>query len=479
MSIYKNKTIKALSWNFSTRIVSQILSVCFGICLARLLSPSDFGLMAMSLVFIGLASLFGDIGLGAALIQREVVEEKHYSSVFWINTSVACLMTLVFFLFAHVIADFYGKRELENIVKILAFNFIISALALVPRVKFTKELKFKELGVVDLMAMITANIIAIFLALMGAAVWALVVQIVAIQLVSTVLIWKYSAWLPQKIFSMQAIKDLFGFSLYVFLTTLFRYAATSTDKLLIGKFIGTEQLGYYDKAHSMMLAPIATISQSIGSVMFPSFSAIKNDVHRVKVVYLKIIAAISFITFPLLMGMIGVADSFVLGVLGTKWEAMIFLLRMFCAIGVVLSIVTVTGAIYMSQGKSKIQFKVNLVTQTVQIISLMVGMIWGVEGVVIGFVTANSIGALITWKVAGSLIGVTLIDIFKALLPAFVISLLMLLVVCMCGLYLAALSPLARLFVQVGVGGMVYVVVVFLVKPSVCMEMVEVVKTKL
>ena len=220
MANFKNTTVIALGWSFGIKVITQFLSIFFGILLARLLDPADFGMIAMPLVFTGLASLFGDLGLGAALIQGAKVEKKDYSSVFWLNLGVACFMAIIFIYSSSFIANFYNEPKLKTIVQLLVTNFIISAFALVPRIKLNKELKFKELGVIDLSAMIIANFVGITFAFCGAHVWSLVVLNLGIQLCGTILILFHSKWRPSFIFDFSSIVKLFNFSFYVFLMNI-------------------------------------------------------------------------------------------------------------------------------------------------------------------------------------------------------------------------------------------------------------------
>lgn len=422
---FKERFAHAIAWSAGVKILSQALSIGIGIFLARLLTPEDFGLIAMVLVFTGIAGLLSDVGLGSALIQRQDLNEIHYVSVFWVNFGLGCALALTLYLSSTLMADFYGRHEVEAIIKVLSLSFIIGALALVHRQVLVKSLKFKQLALADFFGMIISGTLALGLAYKGFGFWALVWQQVVHQFTTYSIVTLQSNWKPTFSFQLSALKELFGFSLFVFLTRLLQYGADRLDKLLTGKFLGADSVGILDKSQSMMLFPLQNISHTIGSVMFPALSSLNGDLERVKKVYLKCIEAIAFLTFPMMVGMFSVSEYFVVGVLGSHWSGLIFVFQILCFAGLINSIATVTGSVYLSQGASKLQLKVNLLTRPLVLIFVVIGLSWGVEGVAIGIVLAAWVSGLLTISIMASLIGLELSRIFLVLLPTVLTSIFM------------------------------------------------------
>jgi PST family polysaccharide transporter len=458
MTEFRRTVLRALGWSAGVKFIGQFVSIIFGIILARMLVPDDFGLIAMVMVFAGFAYLLTDVGLGSALVQKQNIESIHYTTVFWTNLSLGAFIALVFYVCAPLLAEFYHREEIELIAQILSIQFIVGALALVPRYVLVKNLDFRVISLADFFGMIVGGAIGIIMAYRGFGLWSLVSQLLANSIFSALVIWINSRWLPELKYSKSALKEMFAFSFFVFATNSVQHSTRQLDKLLSGKFLGGEAAGLLDKAQSMMLFPVRNISHVVGSVMFPALSQIQGDLERTRKVYLMSIRAIAFVTFPMMAGIFSVAESFTLGILGQQWADMIPILRILCFAGVASSIVSVTGAVYLSQGKSKLDFKVNLLTRPIAIIGVSTGIFWGVTGVALGFTLSLWINTLITLSVAGSLIGVNLVRLAALLKTTFLISLIMGWLVLEASMYLSIDSQLNEFLLLTIFGAIVYVV---------------------
>lgn len=456
MKELRTKTVRAVGWAAVVQVISQVISFLFGIALARLLVPDDFGLIAMALVFTGLASLLAEIGLGSALVQKKDIREEHFSSVFWINILLGCALGSMLFFVSPWLSIFYERPEVEGICKLLSISFPIGALAIVPRNILVKRLLFKSIAFIDLFALIASGVIAIALAVKGYGYWCLVIQRLSQIVFLTMFTWVVSDWRPKKWVSSESLRELLGFSSSVLGTQLMQYATRHLDKLLLGKVLGGTVLGIYDKAYSMMMFPLLNVSQVIGKVMFPSLSLIQSDKDRVRGIYLRTIRTISLLTFPMMAGLFVVADSFVLGVLGAHWVELIPVLRIFCIAGLAASIVTVTGALYLSQGAAGLQFRVNMITQPIRVVGVVAGLPWGGIGVAIGFTASLLVVSLITLTVAGRLVQLRITTIFRSLYPTLVSSLVMAVPVWYIRPFLKWENELLVFLVQAAAGVIIY-----------------------
>jgi len=425
MKDYRHKTVNALAWVFGSQLSSQAISFIFGIALARLLMPDDFGLIAMVMVFSGFASLLSDIGFGSALIQKKDTNQTHYSSVFWLNLMIGGVLAISFWACSQLLSSFYDRQEIAQIVQFLGLNFLISAVALVPRIKLRKKLEFKVLTIADFSGMFFSGLLAITLAYYDYGYWSLVYQIIARAIIAAIIVWVAGRWLPSFLFNIAAIKELFAFSFNVFLSKAIQYLADKLDVIIIGRYLGGSALGLYDKAFSLMLFPLQNVSHVIANVMFPSLSLIQSDKARVRDVYLRCTRAISLLTFPMMVGMFCIAESFVLGVLGAHWAELVPVMQIFCLSGIVRSIVTVTGAIYLSQNETGLQLKVTMITKPITIAGILAGIPWGVIGIAIGCSVANLINSIITLSTAGRTINLKLPTLLRTLTPTFLCALTM------------------------------------------------------
>lgn len=475
---YKEKTISALSWGLGAKIFSQVLSFVIGIVIARLLLPSDFGLIAMVMIFVGIASLFSDVGFGASLIQARDLKDSDYSSVFWLNLALGAIASFLLYGLASPIALFYGSEELEGIFKLLAICFFIGALAMVPQARLAKDLNFKGIAFAEMMAMFISGLVAIYMASNGYGYWSLVAQQFISRSILTVAVWLYSRWLPDFVFELDSIKRLFGFSRNVFLTQLLQYLAKNLDKFLIGKYLSVHGVGVYDKAYSMMLFPLTSISHSLGAVMFPSFSQIQDDKIRVKRVFLRSVSAIGLLTFPMMAGIFAVADTFILTILGDNWVEVIPVLKILCIAGACSSIVTIIGSVYLSQGASALQLKVNLITKPIMIILLIIGLQWGLHGVAWGYVTATLVNSIITLSVAGKLIDLRLTEIAQSLYASLFSSILMACVIIQLSSSFDELPLVLKLLMQVATGVLSYICILYFSRNAAFFEILSLISSR-
>lgn len=473
---YKKRTVRAAGWAFMSKLLSQILSFGVGIVLARLLVPDDFGLIAMAVFFTGIASLMIDVGFGHALIQKQDATDIHFYSIFWLNLFLSLTIGLIIFVSAGAIADFYGKQELLRIVELLSVVFIFSAFGFIPRLILSKSLNFKYLSTAELVGMIVSGVVAIILANNGFGYWSLVFHILGQHFIIMLLLILVTRWLPRLKFDAHAVRELFGFSFYIFMTRLLQYTAGSIDKMLLGKYVGSYSTGIYDKAQSLMLTPLAAISDSIGSVMFPSMSLIQNDRNRIKDVYIRTTRSIALITFPMMTGMFVVSESFVYSILGEKWSDIIPALKIFCVAGMFSSLATVVPAIYQSLGESRLQFKVNLISQPLRIVAVIVGLNWGVIGVIYAFTIAIILTKTLTIGIAINLVGLGMLHLFRSVFPIFITAVLMGIIVHFVGSVCITYNYMTAFVVQVIAGMAFYWAILIASKNTAYYDLVAVIK---
>ena len=480
MGAYKASVIKALSWTAGGKVVSQVLSVGIGVVLARLLNPDAFGLIAMMMVFTGFASLLTDVGLGSALVQRKEVNAVHYSTVFWTNVGLGLTLTLVVFSSSPYIAQFYGREELTDVGRILSLQFIINAVALVPRIRLVKALTFSVLATADFIGMVIAGVVAIIMAGKGYGYYSLAWQPLIVVSVASIIVWSYSRWVPDFSYSKKALGDLLGFSAFHFFNKTFQFFSQQLDKLLTGRFLGGEAIGLLDKAQSMMLFPLRNISHTVGVVMFPALSQIQDEKSRVGNIYKRSTHSIALLTFPMMAGMFAVADTFVYGVLGAHWEGIIPILRILCIAGLANSIVTIVGSVYLSQGEARLMFMVTLFTRPLAIAGVVVGLYsGGVIGVVVGSTIASYINSIITLHIAGKLINLTLFSLLGPLFKTLLLSVVMGGCVYAIGIFLPVQSSLYTFLVQVFSGSLIYLIFIFIFRPPAFEDIWELIRERL
>lgn len=408
---FKKHTISGLTWSTISQTINQLLKFIIGVILARLLTPEVFGLIGMIGVLVGFAHIFNDLGLGAALIQKQDAKQKHYSSIFWINIGVGFALMLIFMGASTWIAAFYNEPILVPLTILISVNFFLGSFNIVQRTLFQKHMKFKYLAIVEVVALVFSGIVAVTMALLGFGVWSLAIQSLLVTATMVALMWYISDWRPAFLFDWKAVQDLLQFSSNLLGFSTLNYWTRNADNLLIGRFLGSSSLGLYGKAYSIMIFPLTNFSQVVGRVMFPAFSLIQEDKQRIKRAYLRISRDIALISFPLMSGLLVVSDSFVLAVFGSQWSGMIPILQVFCLVGMVQSIGTLNGNIYLSQGRTDLQLKVGGTIGVLGVVAIIIGLKWGILGVAYSYTIFSLLATYPSIRIAVSLISITFTEV--------------------------------------------------------------------
>ncbi len=421
----KQKTIKGIKWSTFARGTQQLLQLVITAILARLLLPEDFGILSMAVVFTGLIAVFNDFGIGSAVIQKKDLTNDDLSSIFWFNLLIGFIATLITIIISPLVARFYNKHIMIPLLSIMSLGFILESLFMIQKSILTKRMDFKKIAMVEIVSIGMAGIVAITLAYKGYGVWSLVFQQLTAYTTMTILFWITLKWLPELKFNMNSIKSIMGFSLNLMGFSTVNYFSRNVDYLLIGRFLGAEPLGYYTLAYRLMLYPLQNISSVITRVLFPAFSSIQDDDARFRNAYLRSTRFIAFITFPIMFGAFAVADELIIGLFGPKWAPAIFLFKILCFVGMMQSIGTTVGQIYLSKGRTDWIFRWSMVVATLMVLAIFIGLQWKVEGVAVAYALLVFILAYPNHAIPFKLIGLKVITFVKNLKAEFFTSLMM------------------------------------------------------
>jgi PST family polysaccharide transporter len=308
----------------------------------------------------------------------------------------------------------------------LSLSFLISGLSIVQQAILERELAFKKLARVEMVAGVSSSFVCIGAALLGAEVWSLVYQTLMSVTVTTVLLWTSSDWRPKAVFNWGEVRSVRSYSLNLTGFYIFNYFARNADTVLIGRFLGAQNLGYYMMAYRIMFYPIQTISAVIGRVMFPVYSQIQEDEARFRRIYLKVIGAIGLITFPMMMGVWGLAQTLVLTLFGSQWKPVILLLMILAPVGLIQSIVTTVGTIYQAKGRTDWMFRLGVATGLIAVLAFVIGLQWGIVGVAGAYTIATILCLYPNFTVPFKLINLKMQDLGATLWRPFLGSLMML-----------------------------------------------------
>lgn len=392
-------------WSAVERLSIQAGQFAISIVLARLLLPSDFGLIGMLAIFIALSQSIIDSGMGSALVQKVDRTDVDYSTVFVFNFAISTLIYLVLFLAAPFIAQFYAAPKLEILTRILCLNIIINSLSLVQNTRLTINLDFKTMAKVNFSSVITSGILAIILAYRGYGVWALVFQNIFRSVVATVMLWRLSKWKPSVKFSKESFKSLFGFGAKLLGAGLIATFFQNIYKVIIGKAYSSKTLGYYTQAFNFAEMTAGTVTSILQKVTYPILATIRNDETRLVSVYRRMLGMTSFFILPSMTLLALLADPLVRFFLTEKWLPTIPLLQWLCFARIIYPISAINMNILNAKGRSDLFFKVDISKLPMTLIALIITIPLGIEAVVIGHVVTSFIAFFINAYLPGKLFG--------------------------------------------------------------------------
>ena len=419
----KNKVKNSLIWTFSDQVVTQFVFVLFSIFLARILPPSVFGVVGMVTIFTNFAGIFIDMGVGVALIQKKDADNEHFSSVFWLNMAIGILLYLLFFFTAPLLSIFFKEPQITILVRVICLSFIINSMTSVQSNLLVRELKFRQKVIFNWIAIIIGYSVAFYLAYSNYGVWAVVWMTIVTSSVNSILYWFTSDWTPSFVFKKNKIQELSRTGLSVLGDTTVNYWSRNFDNFIIGRFLGSTELGLYNRAYSLMLLPLRNISSVITKVMFPAFSKKQDDIETIKKYYLMIVKYISLLTFPMMIGLSLVSKEFVYLFFGKNWSGMIPLLAILSLVGTMQSISFLNGMIYNALGKSNIAFKVSLLVNLVLIIAFSIGVNFGIIGMAWSYLIASILLFYPTYNTAIKQLGLNWLEVFVAIKSSILVSL--------------------------------------------------------
>ena len=423
----RERAVKGVMWTGTSQVVTQLLQFSFVIVLARILSPKDFGTVGMALIFTGLISMVNELGLAAAIIQKKEIKEDHLSTAFWSSVSIGILACLISLVAAPFVASFFKREILEKIVMVLSAGFVLNSLGVIHKTIFHKNLDFKRISIVEMLSVLFYGMTSITLSLLGFGVWSLVSGYLVSSAAEVLLFWLFLNWRPKLIFNISSFRELFGFGINVWFFNFINYGRENIDYFAIGRFLGATPLGLYTLAYTLANLPRRKLSTIITRVTYPAFSKIQDQNEMLSKVYVKTVSFISFITFPLLAGLIVIAPEFIRTVYGTKWMPMVLTLQLLCVAGMLYSIGTTVGSIYLAKGRPDLQLKISIVALICLAIFVFIGVRFGVNGVATAVMLYTISSLCLSQYFANSLIGLKMKDYVLSLFPAALCSSVMVL----------------------------------------------------
>jgi len=421
MSLRKSAYVSVL-WTSLQQFANQGVNFVVGVVLARILSPSEFGLLAMIYIFIGISNVLINSGLSSSLIRTKDADDEDFSTVFFFNLAMSIFFYVLIFLVAPLIADFYSQPALVHIIRLYCLTFIIGAITTVQAVQLQKQLNFKIETIASISSNVVAGITGITLAYQHFGVMTLVWMALISGFTKSFIFWWKSDWRPSFVFSKKKFKFHFRFGVNLTFTSILDVIFENIYNIYIGKFYSPLQLGLYNRADSLKQLPVSNVLGVLGKITYPLFSQFSDDNEKLKIAYKEVMITICFFITPVLIisGVLG--KPLIVSLFSEKWIDSVPYFQILCIVGVFYPLRVYNTNIFLVKGRSDLFFKLEIVKKVIFILIFIVSFKFGIYGLLWGQVFYNVISYVIESVFAGKFINYTFFEQFKAILPVFLIG---------------------------------------------------------
>lgn len=419
----KAKTISGLLWTFGQQIGVQGINFIVQIFLARILAPEAFGLIAMLYVFTAIGNSLADGGMTSSLIRSKELDNRDYSTVFFINVIVSLLVYFVLFISSPLIATFYNQPELSLIIKVYCLVIVIQAFNAVQTTKLTKEMNFKLQMMMQIPATIVAGVCAIFLAKLGYGVWSLVWMHLINTLLFTLQHWIFTKWKPILVIDKAKLKYHFNFGYKLTLSGLVSTIYSNVYRIIIGKFYSTSQLGYYHQANSLSMFPVNNLSKALNKVTYPLFSKLSDQPIKLLEAYKNVSKHVFWIICPIMVYLIVFAEPIFRLLLTDKWLPAVLYFQILSLAAIFYPHSLYSLNILAAKGRSDLHLKIEIYKKVFSLIGLVLFMyLYGIIGVIIASALSMFIHFIFNAYICGKLLNYSIIKQVLAFIPVLLLT---------------------------------------------------------
>ncbi len=404
------------------QLVTQVIRLGVAVYMMRLLEPESFGVFMKVLAVVGISEILVGLRLGGGIVQTRKLSKVQISTAFWASILSALVLSIVFFFIADNISSFYNDIRITLIVKIASVVILFMGLGIVPRSMLIKNLQYRSIFFVNMAAITISSIIGLLLAYNNYEYWSLVWQWVSfnISLSLGYLIIGGIKVLPT--FNWKSIKPMWNFSNKLILDDSLNYGARNLDNILIGKYLNSVDLGYYSRAYGLMMIPIQNFVNIIRGLLFPAFSMIKEDLGKVKRVYLQSTQAVSFLLLPFFLFGLNFTNEIVLIIIGEIWLPIVPILRILLLLAIIQSHTALISSIILSYGKSNLILKVSYISKPILFLAMYFSVKFGIIALAATIVVVSGVTSIYMLLIGLNLINLKPKKYFLSILPIFAMA---------------------------------------------------------
>ena len=452
----KERVLSGLVWKFGERITAQLISLIVSIILARLLTPTDYGAVALVMVFITIANVFVTNGFGSALIQKKDADNLDFSSVFYINIGISIVLYFLLYLIAPIVAEFYEMPVLTAVLRVLGIRIIVAAVNSVQHAYVSRHMLFKRFFWSTLFGTLLSGVVGVLLAYRGYGIWALVAQYLTNTCTDTVVLWFTVKWRPVLRCSWKRAKSLISYGWKLLASALLDTGYSQLRNLLIGKLYTKEDLAYYNQGDKYPSLIVTNINTSISGVLFPALSQEQDNKDKVKSMTRRAIQVSSFIMWPLMVGLGVCAEPLIRLILTEKWLPCVPYLQVFCFSYGLWPIHTANLQAIKAMGRSDLFLKLEVIKKVMGILILLITIPFSPFIIALGLALSGIVGTFINAWPNIKLLGYSYKEQMGDLLPSMGLAIIM--GICIYPITLLNIPDVLTLIIQVVLGGIIYLV---------------------
>ncbi len=451
----KTKTLSNMIWRFAERTGAEGIAFVVSIVLARLLTPEEYGTVALITVFTSIFQVFVDSGMGNALIQKKDADQLDFSSVFYFNIVLCIVLYAILFLMAPWIAEFYDDPSLTAMTRVVGLTIIVAGLKNIQQAYVSRQLLFRKFFFATLGGTLVAGVVGITMAFMGFGAWAIAAQQLVNVTIDTIILYITVNWRPTLEFSLLRLKGLFNYGWKLLASSLLDKIYNEVRQLIIGKVYTSEDLAYYNRGNQIPRLVINNINTAIDSVLLPVMSQEQDNRERVKNMTRRAIKTSTYIMAPIMMGIAFVATPLIRLLLTEKWLPCVFYLRIFCITYMFYPIHTANLNAIKAMGRSDLFLRLEIIKKAVGIASILITMWISVKAMAYSLLITSVTSQIINSWPNRKLLNYGYLEQLKDILPSVLLAVFM--GVCTLPVMLLGLPDIATLALQVLIGVVVYI----------------------
>jgi teichuronic acid exporter len=420
----KKQALSGVFWSSMQLFGNRFIGFGVSMVLARLLLPSEFGLMAMLSIFIGLGSALINSGLTQSIIRTENLDDEDFSTVFFFNLGGSIVIYSIIYIVAPYIADFYNQELLTSIVRVYCIVFIINAFSAIQITRLTKMMDFKTQLKVSLPSLIIGGSVGITMAYNDYGVWSLVWSNIIQTIAGTLQLWFWSQWRPSWVFNRKKFNYHFNYGVKLMLSGILNLIFTNAYTIIIGKFFAPAQVGFYNRAQTLQMLPVKSVISIVTKVSFPLFSSIQNDDVRLKSIYKRIMQMVVFLVTPTLILMAVLGEPLFRLLYTEKWLSAVPYFQILCVTGILYPINSYNLQILNVKGRSDLFLKLAIFKKIIVVVVILVSFQFGIYGLLYGSVLTSVIAFFINTHYSGKFLNYPAMEQTKDLLPIICLGIL-------------------------------------------------------